>query len=400
MPYCQIPPQCGLLSAPVAAVRLMSAKKNKILPTLLRLSLCGILMAWIFQAIFWSEGKRAWEEQNRQPEWHQLSREQRLHVSWEYGPRELWRNLSKVRGGPFAISILVMGGTILLSVIRWRQVLEVHGLQLSFGRAMEISIVAHFFNSFLLGATGGDLIKAYYAARETHHKKVEAVGTVFVDRIVGLFSLLLFAVVAMALNVPLLNSDPVFQKLSIFVIAMAAGGAVATFLAFRGGTSKMLPRVREWIRKLPKGDSIERLRDSFLVIGRHKRVLFSTILLSLLINFVAIVHVQTVAWGLGSNVAFWQLLTIVPIISCFIVLPISPSGLGVRENLFVYMLIAPQIADSASMALALSLLCFAGSLFWSLVGGVVYASFMSSHHLDDIAADEGGEDEAISAKLD
>jgi hypothetical protein len=47
--------------------------------------------------------------------------------------------------------------------------------------AAEISLVAHFFNSFLLGSTGGDLMKAYYAARETHHKKTEAVMTVFAD---------------------------------------------------------------------------------------------------------------------------------------------------------------------------------------------------------------------------
>ncbi|MFT4692513.1 MAG: hypothetical protein ACJASX_004540 [Limisphaerales bacterium] len=366
--------------------------KKKLLPTLVRLAVCGLLMAWILQAIFWNEGKRIWEEAEHQPAWNELSREQRLQVSWEHGPKELWRSVRQVSGGPFALSLIFMGGTIFLSVIRWRQVLQVHGLNLSFGRAMEISIVAHFFNSFLLGATGGDLIKAYCAARETHHKKVEAVGTVFVDRIIGLFSLLLFAVVAMTFNISLLNSDPVFQKLSLFVIAMAVGGGVATVLALRGGTSRFLPQVRSWIRKLPKGDSIERLRDSFLVFGRHKKMLISTVLLSLLINFVAIVHVQTVAWGMQSNVTFWQLLTIVPIISCFIALPISPSGLGVRENLFVYMLIAPQIADTASQALALSLLCFAGSLFWSLIGGVVYLSFKSSHHLDEIAKDGNGDE--------
>ena len=36
-------------------------------------------------------------------------------------------------------------------------------------------------------------MKAYYAARETHHKKTEAVLTVFVDRVIGLWSMLLFA---------------------------------------------------------------------------------------------------------------------------------------------------------------------------------------------------------------
>ena len=53
--------------------------------------------------------------------------------------------------------------------------------------------MAQFFNAFLLGSTGGDLLKAYYAARETHHRKTEAVVTVLVDRLIGLFSMLALA---------------------------------------------------------------------------------------------------------------------------------------------------------------------------------------------------------------
>ncbi len=365
--------------------------KKSILGLLVRLAVCGVLLVWIFQSIFWSEGKRAWEASGSEPAWHELARDQRLEISWQHGPRELWRNLSQVKGGAFAVSLVVMGATIFLSVLRWRWVLRVHGLDLSLGRALEISIVAHFFNAFLLGATGGDLIKAWYAARETHHKKIEAVGTVFVDRLIGLFALLLFACVTMTFNLEFLNSDPTYRKLAVFVLAMSAGGFVATFFAFRGGMSLGFSKVREWIRRLPKGDSIEKLRDSFFVYREHKRALISTLLISLLIHFVAVVHVQTVAWGMASHVTFWQLLTIVPIISCFIVLPIAPSGLGVRENLFVYMLISPLIADTESQALALSLLCFAGSLFWSLIGGVVYATFKDRHHLDEITHDGGSE---------
>ena len=128
--------------------------KKKLFTTLIRAAICGVLMAWIFQAIFWSEGQRAWEKSGNQPEWNELTRKQRLEISWEHGPRNLWRNLKEIRPDAFALSILVMGATIFLSVIRWRQILRVHGLNLSLGRAAEISIVAHFFNTFL-PSTGG-----------------------------------------------------------------------------------------------------------------------------------------------------------------------------------------------------------------------------------------------------
>jgi hypothetical protein len=50
----------------------------------------------------------------------------------------------------------------------------------------------------------------------------------------------------------------------------------------------------------------------------------------------------------------------------------------VRENLFVIMLNDPTIATPA---LSLSLLAYAGSLFWSLVGGGVYVLLKDRHHL-------------------
>ena len=74
------------------------------------------------------------------------------------------------------------------NVLSLRQMLTRGANPLEVMRIVQRRHGAQFFNAFLLGSTGGDLLKAYYAARETHHKKTEAVVTVFVDRIIGLFS--------------------------------------------------------------------------------------------------------------------------------------------------------------------------------------------------------------------
>ena len=76
-------------------------------------------------------------------------------------------------------------------------------------------------------------------------------------------------------------------------------------------------------------------------------------------------------------------------------MPITPSGLGVRENLFVMLLSVPEIGAPATLALAMSLLAFAGSLLWSVVGGVVYLFLKQREHLDEVTnaplAEEPGE---------
>jgi uncharacterized membrane protein YbhN (UPF0104 family) len=76
-------------------------------------------------------------------------------------------------------------------------------------------------------------------------------------------------------------------------------------------------------------------------------------------------------------------LVIVPTIICIAALPITPSGLGVRENLYVLTLAGPALQVPATHALALSLLAYFGFLTWSVVGGVVYLLVRRSQHLDE-----------------
>lgn len=360
-----------------------------------RVGLCGLLLAWIFQTIFWNEGKTAWEAQGHHAAWDALSRAQRLSISWTYGPAELWRNLRLIQPDVLALSIILAGLTVYLGMLRWRLVLRAQGIDLSLSRATEISFVAHFFNSFLLGSTGGDLMKAYYAARETHHKKTEAVVTVFVDRLIGIFSMLVFAAVMMLPNLSLMLATKRLEALAVFVLAMLVASGVLLAVALRSGVSKRFPRARVWLRKLPKGPQLKQSIDACRTFGRQTDMLWKCLGLSMVLNVVCVLQFMVISngtqiWGFGSEglglgVSAFALMVIVPMIICISAVPITPSGLGVRENLYVFMLSAPQINVPRTPALSLSLLAFAGSLFWSLAGGVVYATFKQRHHLDDVS---------------
>ena len=340
-----------------------------------RVGLCALLLLWIFHCIFVNEARLS----HRPEDWAQLARTGQWALGWHEGPARLWQTLSLIAPGSFLVSLLLMGTTILLGVIRWRMVLRVQGLNLSLGRATEISLVAHFFNSFLLGSTGGDLMKAYFAARETHHKKTEAVVTVFVDRLIGLWAMLLFAGVMMIPNAKLLLGHGGLPAVaSAVILAMLAACTVVGLLAFRGGVSKRWSGARAWLRRLPKGEWLERSLDSCRLFGQERFCLSRTLAVSMLLNVVCVFQWQVVGHGLGLSIPPRIMLAVVPMVICIAALPITPSGLGVRENLFVMMLNDPALATPA---LSLSLLAYAGSLCWSLVGGMVYLLLKEKHHL-------------------
>jgi hypothetical protein len=345
-----------------------------------RTSLCLLLLLWIFHSIFLTDG-RLWAQQNGL-HWEQLSRSQQWHLAWSKGPQDLWHTLSLVHAGALLVSMLLVGLALWLGVMRWRLVLETQGLDLSMGRATRISLVAQFFNSFLLGSTGGDLIKAYYAARETHHRKTEAVTTVFVDRLVGLWTMLLFAGVMMIPNLRMLMHHRELAAPSLVIVAMLVALSVVLSLAFWGGVSKRFPRARHYLRRLPKGALLERSLDSCRQFGKEKVFLTKAVALSLVLNVIWVLQISVLGGGLDLSIPFTALLVIVPVIFCISALPITPNGLGVRENLFVLMLAV--IAVPRTAALSVSLLASAEGLFWSLMGGLVYMGLRQKEHLSEV----------------
>jgi uncharacterized membrane protein YbhN (UPF0104 family) len=107
--------------------------------------------------------------------------------------------------------------------------------------------------------------------------------------------------------------------------------------------------------------------------------------LSMVLNTLCVFQVLALVWGMGLDVTALVLFLVVPVVICISALPITPSGLGLRENLFVLLLAHPLLGVPATEALSLSLLAYAGSVSWSLIGGLVYLSLRDRRQLDDPA---------------
>jgi uncharacterized membrane protein YbhN (UPF0104 family) len=213
---------------------------------------------------------------------------------------------------------------------------------------------------------------------------------VFVDRLVGLWAMLLFAGIMMVPNMELIRSDDRLEAVCGVILMMLAAGSAFLGVAFWSGLSRQMPSARKWLRRVPKGAALERSLDACRNFGRDRWFLVKALGISMLLNAACVVQFVTIAHGLELGVPTGVLAMMVPMVICIAALPITPSGLGVRENLFVQLLGIPLIAASAKLSLALSLLAFAGSLAWSLVGGVVYLFLKERQHLDEVTRGESG----------
>src|SRR5262249_48839899 len=100
-------------------------------------------------------------------------------------------------------------------------------------------------------------------------------------------------------------------------------------------------------------------------------------------------------WGFRLHVSPVALSAIVPTVTSISALPITPSGLGVREQLYVRLLASPGVNVEASTALLLSLIGYATSLAWSIIGGLVYITQRDKQHLEEIEQESPEEPDSL-----
>jgi hypothetical protein len=146
-----------------------------------------------------------------------------------------------------------------------------------------------------------------------------------VDRLLGLFAMLLFACLMMLPNFTLLAAHRRLAALAGFILIMFLLCGVVVVLSLWGGLSRHLPQARGWLKRLPKGDMAERALDACRLFGRDWTVLGKVMLISMALNVCCVLQILSLANGLDLRIDPWSLFIIVPVIVCISALPITPS---------------------------------------------------------------------------
>jgi uncharacterized membrane protein YbhN (UPF0104 family) len=276
--------------------------------------------------------------------------------------------------------------TILIVSWRWRMLLGVHGVHLRFWRIFELNMIGQFFSAFLLGTTGGDVFKIFYAARAVPDRRAAVAFTVVVDRVVGMIALLLFGVVLSCTQLHLLLSTPGTRVATGTFYLFAAAGLVGSILATLGPFLLQHPAIRSLLKKIP-----------FLHRGTSLLAAYETTARAFGINLLALVgslpsHVGIVTMGycilraLHLDPPLLAFCSILAMVNMLIALPVSISGFGVREGLFIMFFGLLHI--DRDHAFAFSLTFFAVNLLWSLLAGPFYFLYRHETHAPPPNVDE------------
>lgn len=216
-------------------------------------------------------------------------------------------------------------------------------------------MIGAFFNMILPGIIGGDAIKGFYLYKETH-KGTPTLASIFMDRYIGFICLLCIGMVAFPFGYYQLKNSKIIWLLPTFIFFFTISSLI--IFSFRIGK---------------RFQFLSNFYNYFHFYRKQGKILLKTFLLSIFIQLSNILAVYIITIGINHKVPFLSYLIFMPLIIFFTTIPVSISGLGVREGVFVLFL--GSINVKPDVATTISFLWFLSMVTGSLLGLVEYIKY-------------------------
>jgi glycosyltransferase 2 family protein len=259
---------------------------------------------------------------------------------------------------------------------RWQILLKVQQINLSIRRMLGLFFIGMFYNQFLPGGTGGDIVKTYLLLKEAPEKKLGALLAVMFDRLIGLVALITITGTLISLRYPFLSKTPETRQL-LFGLLVIFGSAVvallSTFIISGFNLLHLLPH------RFPGREKLIELSVAYRLYARHwfaTLTAFGCSLVAHLATFMTFFCVAK-AFRESARVGLIDFFSIMPIERTVSSLPFSIGGMGLREK--VLQILLPQLCNvDQNVAPLIGTMGFLIILLCCLPGGIVYFFYRPS----------------------
>jgi uncharacterized protein (TIRG00374 family) len=249
--------------------------------------------------------------------------------------------------------------------LRWARLARPLGFEHSTASFVLRFFEGMFFSLCLPTSIGGDFVKAYRLA-DTSHGRLLAGCTVIADRLTGLSALGVLAGTTIAGRAFQLPLAATIALGTVLLAAMAWAFMLAVGVLDR--LIDLVPASRHSTREF-----LSRL----LPYKQRPRLMARAVGYSMVVQMGGVVAVSFVSRGLGLKVPLDVWFYTVPLVALATVLPLSISGVGIREGGLVVLL--KPYGVSSEQAVAVGLLWFLTTIVGGLLGGLIFLLDASRH---------------------
>jgi uncharacterized protein (TIRG00374 family) len=260
------------------------------------------------------------------------------------------------------------------AAVRWQILLRVQKIRLSLPRLSGLFLIGMFYNQFLPGGTGGDIIKSYLLLKETAEHKAGALLAVVFDRLIGLVALVAITVTLVSLRFDLLSRTPETRNLLwllLFVLGISISALIASFVVSGFNLFHLLPR------KFPGRDKLIEIAAAYHLYARHWVATFFAFAASLVAHLATFTTFLCVAYAFHAGVKLIDFFAVLPVERTLTALPISFAGVGLREQILQVML-HNLCGVPVAVAKLIGTMSFLVILVCCAPGGIVYFFYKPS----------------------
>lgn len=271
--------------------------------------------------------------------------------------------------------VLVFFLCTVVATARWKILLAVQDINMTWLRTWQLFMIGMFFNLFMLGSTGGDVVKMFLTMREARNNKAAALLSVFMDRVIGMLALIFLSVGFLYFRYDLLNhaeGSATLLNLLLWLLAAALLIIVGMFLVSALGWVHYLP---QWT---PLRGRIVEISAACHMYAKGWRLTIWAFLISFPLFGMFFTTFYCAARAFTDQLGIVDIFSVMPIVAVITAIPISVSGIGLRESLFVSLLAPFGVA--AAIATLISVTGFLINTVGSLAGGLVFLFYRSSSH--------------------
>ena len=281
-----------------------------------------------------------------------------------------------------ALAWVCYGAVEVIATVRWQVLLRIQGICLGWLRAGAIVMIGLFFNMFLPGLVGGDVVRLYFVFKLARGQKTRATLSVAMDRLFGLLeriqsnlqsdatktvTRLVPATAVPRASGTMATLSDIFRRprLPVGYVALAVVALLTLIIGvwyFARASAHQ-----------PNAEALKLYRAHVWPMVS----LFGITVASHVAYYVSFYCAAQSLHGAARSASLVDMLSIMPLVNTVTSLPISLGGVGVRETLFQELLGNLAHMPSALAALAASL-GFVVQASWGVIGA---ATFLLSRKL-------------------
>ncbi len=172
-----------------------------------------------------------------------------MYLFWDASENNAFETLrQQSKNWPLLGLALVSCATaVVITFVRWYYLVRALDIPFTLKEAMRFGFLGYLFNLAPMGIVGGDLLKAYMLARHHPSEKTAAVATVFVDRIIGLYTLFVVASAAILMTGFAAMGNELVRKICFVTHVITITGSVGMIAMLmpdlsNGGSTRLLAR--------------------------------------------------------------------------------------------------------------------------------------------------------------